>query len=187
MNNQSYIIAIIPARGGSKRLPKKNIYPIWGKPMIEWSIIAAQNSKHINKVFVSTENKEIMNIAKNKKCDIIVRPDNLAQDSIIKMDVIKHGVEYIEKNKKPEIIVSLQANSPQVTDIDIDRCIDKLLDDNLWEVFSVDKNLNQNGAIRVMRYDTIFLNTLSVHVGCVVTDIFDVHYYKDVDMLEKYK
>ena len=57
------VIAIIPARGGSKRLPRKNIFPIWGKPLIYWSIKAAKESKYITDVWVSTEDDEIARIA----------------------------------------------------------------------------------------------------------------------------
>ena len=51
------VVAIIPARGGSKRLPRKNIYPIWGKPMLYWSVLAAKQSKYIDEVWVTTEDK----------------------------------------------------------------------------------------------------------------------------------
>ena len=72
------ITAIIPARGGSKRLPRKNIFPIWGKPLLSWSIQAAQKSKLITDVWVTTEDKEIASIAARSGASIHKRNPNFA-------------------------------------------------------------------------------------------------------------
>ena len=83
-------LAIIPARGGSKRLPRKNLLDLCGKPLIAWSIEAALKSKYISKVIVSSDDEEILNIAKEYKADFIKRPDELASDTATTFDALKH-------------------------------------------------------------------------------------------------
>lgn len=181
--SNNYIVAIIPARGGSKRLPRKNIYPFRGKPMISWSIEAAQRSKLINEVFVSSEDNEILKIALQYGSEIIKRPNELADDKIFKMEVIKHAVKEIEKNKKPNVVISLQANSPEITASILDESIHKLYHNNLNEVISLDENLVQNGAIRVMKYSTVFQEALSVYMGAIQTNIKDIHTLEDLEKI----
>lgn len=178
-----YVVAIIPARIGSKRLPKKNIYPIWGKPMIAWSILAAKKSKYINDIFVSTDDSSIAKISTDYESNVINRPKRLADDRTYKMDVIQHAVKEIEKKKKPTLVISLQANSPEVRHVDLNNTIEHLINYDLFEVVSVDENLNQNGAIRVMRYNTVFQKTLSVYFGVVKTNISDIHTLSDLSLI----
>lgn len=90
-------VAIIPARGGSKRIPKKNIKLFCGKPMIAWSIEAALNSKCFDKVVVSTDSKEIAEVAKTYGAEVpFIRPDNLADDFTGTIPVTKHAIEWLE-------------------------------------------------------------------------------------------
>tara|TARA_B100000965_G_C19603452_1_gene764466 strand:- start:7575 stop:8159 length:585 start_codon:yes stop_codon:yes gene_type:complete len=179
-----YVVAIIPARIGSKRLPKKNIYPVWGKPMIAWSILAAKKSNYINDIFVSTDDSSIAKISIDYESSVINRPKKLADDKTYKMDVIQHAVKEIEKKKKPTLVISLQANSPEVRHVDLNNAIEHLINYDLFEVVSVDKNLNQNGAIRVMRYNTVFQKNLSVYFGVVKTNISDIHTLSDLSLIE---
>ena len=179
-----YVVAIIPARIGSKRLPKKNIYPVWGKPMIAWSILAAKKSNYINDIFVSTDDSSIAKISIDYESSVINRPKKLADDKTYKMDVIQHAVKEIEKKKKPTLVISLQANSPEVRHVDLNKAIEHLINYDLFEVVSVDKNLNQNGAIRVMRYNTVFQKNLSVYFGVVKTNISDIHTLSDLSLIE---
>ena len=181
----NYVVAIIPARGGSKRLPKKNIYPIWGKPMIAWPILAAKNSKYIHDVFISSDDNDILAVGLDHNSKLIKRPKELSDDYTFKMEAIKHAVNEIEKEKKPTIVISLQANSPEVMSSDLDKAIEHLINFKLSEVISVDKDLNQNGAIRAMTYDTVFQNTLSVYLGAIKTKITDIHTLSDLSLIEK--
>ena len=88
MLNKKKFLAIIPARGGSKRLPRKNILELCGKPLIAWSIEAGQKSKYIDKVVVSSDDSEILDIAKKFEADVLRRPNNLATDTSTTFDVI---------------------------------------------------------------------------------------------------
>ena len=180
------IIAIIPARGNSKRLKEKNIYKVWNKPMIFWSINAAKKSKYIKNIYVSSENDKILKIAKNLKVKTIIRPEILSDDKVFKMDVIAHATKYIErKYGKPDIVVSIQANSPEISVKDIDGAIKHMIKYDRHEVVSVDNNGNQNAAIRTMLYNTVFQRTLSTKVGFYKTNITDIHTMSDIKKLKK--
>ena len=169
------VIAIIPARSGSKRFKNKNMHKVWGKPMIYWTIFEAKKSSYINKIYVSSDSNKILSFAKKNKVKTIKRPVDLSDDKTIKMDAINHAIKNISEKIKPTLVVSLQANSPSITKNDIDRCIEHLLKNNNNEVISVNKDFNQNGAIRVMKYPYNFQKNLSVHLGVVVTNITDIH------------
>lgn len=180
-----HVVVIIPARGGSKRLKKKNIYPVWGKPMIDWPIKQAKKSNFVSDIYVTSDDKNILDIAKKNNVKIIKRTKSLSGDKTFKMEAIQHATRQISKKKKPTLVVSLQANSPDVAYQDIDKVISHLIKYDRNEVISVDKNYNQNGAIRAMKYNTVFQRALSVHSGFVVTNISDIHTKNDVKILEK--
>ena len=188
MINDKKVVAIIPARGGSKRLPKKNIYPIWGKPMIYWAIRSCQSSNYIDDFFVSTENSEIKDVSIGFGANVIDRPVSLSEDWVYKQDAIVHAVQTLnqESGYKPDIVISLQSNSPEINWVDIDNAIEKLVDFNRSEIFSVDENLIQNAAFRIMVYDYVFQKTISTHCGVFKTNYVDVHDLDNVTYLEKY-
>lgn len=108
-------IAIIPARGGSKRLPGKNIKSLAGKPMIAWTIEAALDSGVFDHVFVSTDSQDIANVATSFGAEVpYLRPCHLATDEATTNDVVTHLVEWFEKKHKQKaaIIAILQPTSP---------------------------------------------------------------------------
>ena len=181
------VIVIIPARGGSKRLPNKNMVKIWGKPMIYWSIKASKNSKYVKSIYVTSDSKKILDYAKSLKVKLIKRPKTLSDDKTEKMKAIMHATNEIKKRSKPTIIISLQANSPDVKSFDIDKCIEKLIRFNLNEVISTDENFNQNGTIRALREKQVFFDSLSTHCGFIVTNTSDIHTVGDLKKTERFK
>lgn len=186
MPKKNDFLIVIPARKGSKRLKNKNIFKVRNKPMICWSIEAAIKSKFSPNIMVSSDSFNILEIAKKYDVITLKRPKFLAKDEVPKLLVVRHAVKnFIKKfKKKPKYVISLQANSPQVKKIHIDKAINHLINFNLNEVISVDKNLNQDSAIRVMKFKSLFQKSLSVHVGCVITNLVDVHKLKDIKMLK---
>ena len=92
------VVAIIPARGGSTRLPRKNIRNVWGKPMIYWSIKAAKKSKYINDIYVTSDDDEILNISKKFGANTIKRPKDLSDNFTYKQFAITHALDSIKKN-----------------------------------------------------------------------------------------
>ena len=109
------IIAIIPARGGSKGIPKKNIKILNGKPLIAYSIEKALESKYINDVYVSTDCPEIAEIARIHKANVpILRPKEFSKDGSRDEEFIKHWLDYLNTtlNQIPDLIVQLRPTSP---------------------------------------------------------------------------
>jgi len=135
------IIGIIPARGGSKRIPKKNIKLLGGKPLIAYSIEAALKSKYINRVIVSTEDREIAKISKKYGAEVIKRPIELAKDDSSTTEVIKHTITTLNENEKyfPDIVVLLQPTSPLRKVEDIEKAIELFLNNECKSVVSVCK------------------------------------------------
>ena len=179
------VITIIPARLNSKRLKNKNLKRIWGKPMMYWCIKAAQKSKYINKIYVSSENKKVLNFAKKIGARIIERPKVLSHDKVYKIEVIKDAIRKL--NDKPSLIISLQPNSPDILSSDLDRGIEKLIRFNLNEIISTNNKGIQNAAFRIMKYKTLFQKSLSTYCGFVITDTSDIHTLKDLKKVEKNK
>jgi len=138
MHKNKKIISIIPARGGSKRLPRKNILPLAGKPLIAYSIEQSLKSRYIDRTIVSTENKEIADISKKYGAEVIERPDKLATDEATTLAVLQHAVSSLkEQGYKPDIIVLLQPTSPLRKTTQIDESIRKLIENNADAVISV--------------------------------------------------
>ncbi|MGR3175987.1 MAG: acylneuraminate cytidylyltransferase family protein [Candidatus Scalindua sp.] len=129
----SKIVAIIPARGGSKGIPRKNIRLFCGKPLLQYSIEAARAARLVDEVYVSTEDKEIAEIARSLDAEIIDRPEELAGDNISTFAVLKHAAESIDF---PDVLVTLQPTSPLRTARHIDEAI-SLLDDDVETVVGV--------------------------------------------------
>jgi glycosyltransferase involved in cell wall biosynthesis len=184
-NKEDYIVAIIPARIGSKRLKNKNILKINEKPMIQYAIDAALDSKYVSDVFVTTESELISIVAEDAGAKVIKRPEGLSADNIIKQDVIIHAVKQIEKIRRPDVVISLQANSPQITQETLDNCVEQLYHANSNEVMTVDENMIQNAAVRVMRYTTVFQNSLSTYFSVYPKNIIDVHTLDDFNAVKK--
>ena len=118
------VVAVIPARGGSKGMPKKNIRPLLGKPLIVWSIEAAQESKLVDRFVLSTEDAEIAKVARDAGADVLDRPEELASDTATTVSVLQHVLDFIEA----DVVVLLQPTSPIRVDDIIDRAIQRYLD-----------------------------------------------------------
>jgi CMP-N-acetylneuraminic acid synthetase len=120
------ILGIIPARGGSKGVPRKNIKEVAGKPLITWTIEAAKESEMIDRYVVSTEDKEIADISREYGAGVIERPPELATDEASTLCVLQHLVE----NIPCDIVVLLQATSPTRRPGLIDECVKEFKDND---------------------------------------------------------
>lgn len=135
MINGKKILALIPARGGSKGVPRKNVKILGGKPLIAWTIEAANQSKYIDRVILSSEDEEIIEVAKKWGCDVpFIRPKKLSQDDTPSMEVILHAIEQV---KGYDYVVLLQPTSPFRTTEDIDKCIEKCIENNQKSCVSI--------------------------------------------------
>lgn len=132
------ILAIIPARGGSKGLPRKNIIDLAAKPLISYTIEASLNSKYITKTIVSSDDDETLNISKQYGADIIKRPDNLALDTTASEPVTKHAIEELKKdNQEFDYLVLLQPTSPLRDTENIDNAFNILFESEATALISV--------------------------------------------------
>ena len=136
----SKIIGLITARGGSKGIPRKNIHPLAGKPLIAWTIEAALQSKVLDRVIVSTDDEEIARVSRDWGAEVpFMRPTELAQDDSPHIPVIKNTVEWLESNEnsRPEYILLLQPTTPLRSAQDIDNAYRLILEKDADSVISV--------------------------------------------------
>ena len=163
------IIGIIPARGGSKAISRKNIKEINGKPLIAWTIDAAKKSKLLNRFVVSTEDKEIVEISKKYGAEVVDRPAELASDNATTLSVLQHVLTKIDA----DIVVLLQCTSPVRDDDLIDNCIKEFQKENAdslatgfmfklfeWGTYSakrqdLDAFFHDDGNVYVMKAENI--------------------------------
>ncbi len=123
MYNKQRIIAIIPARGGSKGVKRKNIRDVAGKPLIQWTIDAAHQSKYLDRCILSSEDDEIINIAKSLGCDVpFIRPKHLAEDNTTGIAPILHALTILKEQY--DYVMILQPTSPLRNVEDIDNSIE---------------------------------------------------------------
>ncbi|MCX6112252.1 MAG: acylneuraminate cytidylyltransferase family protein, partial [Proteobacteria bacterium] len=130
MYNDKKILAVIPARGGSKGLPDKNIKKLYNKPLIVWSIEQAKESKYIDRVIVSTDSNEIAKIAVDHGAEVpFIRPSELAKDNTPTIDVLVHLINHLENNgSKYDILLLLEPTSPLRKRGDIDNAMKAFID-----------------------------------------------------------
>jgi CMP-N-acetylneuraminic acid synthetase len=186
------VLVVIPARGGSKRLKRKNVLPVLGVPMVALVAHECKSSRYSPRVVVSTEDPEIKGVCLQNSIEVIDRPAELAMDQSPKQEVIVHSVQMLEEREGfvPDIVVSLQPNTPEFAAQHLDEAMDFFNDkvfpgQPIKEVFTVGNDLIQNGAFRIMTRKTVFQKTLSTYVGVFVTDYIDVHKEEDLLLVEK--
>lgn len=153
------ILGVIPARGGSEPIPKLNIKPLLGRPLIAYTIVPARQSKLITRVVVSTDDEEIIEEARRYGADVpFVRPKELADDLSLLTDVAKHAVLEVERQegRKYDYVVVLPPTTPLRTAADIDKALRKLIDSGADSVISV----TRVGAKHPMRMKRIIHDRL---------------------------
>jgi len=132
------VLAIIPARGGSKGIPHKNIVPGGGKPLVAWTLTAALKAERVTRVVVSTDDDKIARVAKRYGAEVVKRPADISGDTASSESALLHVLETLKKteNYMPELVVFLQATSPLTTAGDIDRCVEKLITEKADTAFT---------------------------------------------------
>ena len=133
------LLCIIPARGGSKGVPRKNVRSVGGKPLIAWSIEAAQQSKRVTNFYVSTDDQEIAQVSKQYQAEVLNRPPEIAGDKTPMVDVILHALQECESQDSTtfDYILLLQPTAPMRIGSDIDEAIDLLVSSEADSVVSV--------------------------------------------------
>ena len=150
------IVSIIPARGGSKSIPRKNIVDFAGKPLMLWTIEQAKASKLTSDIYVTSDSKEILEIADAAGVKTIIRPPELSTDIATSESALLHVLNQIEE--APEYIVFLQATAPLRKSNDIDNSISLLMDDAADSLLSATKAYDyiwkeSEGTISSLNFD----------------------------------
>lgn len=130
MTGRREILALIPARGGSKGIPRKNLLPIGGKPLVAHSIGHALASRNITRTIVSTDDEEIGAVARNFGAEVpFVRPDEFARDDSTDLEVFRHALEWLRdcEGYRPELVVHLRPTGPVRRVALVDEAIEKML------------------------------------------------------------
>lgn len=133
------VLCIIPARGGSQRLPRKNLAPINGKPMIAWTIETAQTTEEISRIVVSTDDNEISCVSSELGAEIIKRPDEISGSHSTTEQAIQHVLDTLDETEgyKPDIVVLLQVTSPIRKQNDVSEAIELFIEQEADSLLSV--------------------------------------------------
>lgn len=136
------VLAIIPARGGSHRLPKKNVRLVAGRPLVAHTIEHARRSRLVTRTIVSTEDAEIASVSREEGAEVIERPAVLASSTATSESALLHVLEHLERTEgyRPDIIVFLQCTSPVRQPDDIDRAVQTLLNSGADSLFSATRS-----------------------------------------------
>jgi YrbI family 3-deoxy-D-manno-octulosonate 8-phosphate phosphatase len=180
-------LAIIPARGGSKGIPRKNILPLAGKPLIAYNIEQALRAVQVNRVVVSTDDAEIASVARQYGAEVVWRPAEISGDNASSEAALLHTLQFLQQSEgyRPDLLVFLQCTSPLTQADDIDGAIHALLEENadtalavipfhyfLWRkglTGSDAVGINHDKHIRPLRQEREpqYLETGAVYVMCV--------------------
>ena len=143
---ESKVLVVIPARGGSVRVPKKNIKTLNGKPLIAYAIEAAKNSKTVDRIVVSTDADDIKEVALKYGAEVpFIRPAHLSED-VPTEDVVIHAVDWFNENEQyyPDIAVCLEPPKPFRKAEHIDRCVQSILADEIIDSAITVNNVRGN-------------------------------------------
>lgn len=133
------VLGVIPARGGSKGIPHKNMIDLCGSPLIKYTFDAAKDAKKLSRVVVSTEDEKIKEYSEKENIEVVKRPLELAGDEAETADVLLHVLKYLEEKEGyiPQYTMILQPTSPLRTAEDIDKCIELIITEDADSVVSV--------------------------------------------------
>ena len=145
------VIAVIPARGGSKSIPDKNIKPLGGKPLIVWSIEVAKKTEEIDRIIVSTDSEKIGKIAREHGAEVYIRPAHLATDEALVIDALRDLIGTLKKEgEDTEIMILLEPTCPLRSVEDIRKCINLLVNNGYESVATFkEAELNPHRAWKI--------------------------------------
>lgn len=172
------IVAMIPAKSDSTRLPGKNMLDLLGKPLLYYAIECAKESKLISDIYVTTDSDETSNYAKQEGIKVIKRPKSLGGD-IPLFDVYKHALKSIDL-KEIETVVGVQPDHPD-RKISLDESIRRFKSESLDFLYSVDGKGDKNGAQCVVKASCIMTGVVN-NKDFIVDDCTNIHYLEDLEL-----
>lgn len=175
------IIAVIPAQGTSSRLPGKNMRKIDGQPLLFWAIEAARMSQRIDRIIVSTDDREIASYAASQGTDVVLRDSNLCGDAPV-VEVYRHA---LEESGLPDVthVVAIQPDHPDRT-TDIDAVIELVVAKDIRDFVTTDIHGVRHGSVRIMKCEDLLSGRLSYTSGALVDNCINVHTEADLRRAE---
>ena len=164
MINNLKVLALIPARGGSKGIKDKNIVDVCGKPLIAYSIDVAKNSKYVDDVVITTDSERIKEVAEKYGADVpFLRPAELATDNAKTIDAVMHAINTLkELGRDYDILLLLQPTCPLRTTDDINNSLELFVSKNYTSLVSVNKVNEHPILMRKIKEDGIMENLLNL-------------------------
>ena len=171
------VLAIIPAKMDSKRLPGKNMKQINGLSLLEHSIVYAKKSSHQVDIIVSSESKEIKKIT--DKYDIIFhnRNKSMCGDT----EVVDVYIDILKNQEKTyDYIVRLQPDHPD-REHSLDDCLEYMISNNYDDLITIEENYKRSGSVRIFKFDHLINSNVSKRIGCLKDTATDIHYLEDLN------
>ncbi|MDP1853043.1 MAG: N-acetylneuraminate synthase family protein [Candidatus Omnitrophota bacterium] len=182
MNNyRTSIVAIIPAKTDSKRLPNKNMALINGKPLLYYTIKTAKECGLLDKIYVSTDSATIAEFAKKEGISVIMRPAELAGETPV-VEVYRHALLNVP-DEDIVYVVGLQPDHPDRT-IDLEKAIKFALEKDLDDLISIDSSGLKNGSIRIMKAQALKEGRISVNSGSIIDNSTNIHSLGDLKIAQ---
>tara|TARA_R100001015_G_C4625764_1_gene184431 strand:+ start:1076 stop:1615 length:540 start_codon:yes stop_codon:yes gene_type:complete len=175
------VLAIIPAKTDSKRLPKKNLQKINGKTLIEHSIDYAKECKYVDDIILSTESSDVISIAIRNSIRGIIRDKSLCGDTEV-TDVYIDVLNNIDE--KYDYVVCLQPDHPD-REHSLKYCLDYMIDNNYDDIITIEPNFKRSGSVRIFKYEHLLNGNVSKRIGCIKDGATDIHYQKDLEKARK--
>lgn len=171
------ILAIIPAKTDSTRLPLKNIQKIGSKTLVEYSIDYAKNSKYSPDIIVSSESSLVKDIAYLNNVIYLERPAELLKDA----EVTDVYIDILSKiDREYDLVVALQPDHPD-REHTFDTCVDYMIDNNYDDLITIEPSFKRSGSVRIFKYEHLKNGHVSKRIGCIKDDATDIHYQEDLD------
>lgn len=171
------ILAIIPAKTDSTRLPLKNIQKIGSKTLVEYSIDYAKNSKYSPDIIVSSESSLVKDIAYLNNASYLERPAELLKDA----EVTDVYIDILSKiDREYDLVVALQPDHPD-REHTFDTCVDYMIDNNYDDLITIEPSFKRSGSVRIFKYEHLKNGHVSKRIGCIKDNATDIHYQEDLD------
>jgi N-acylneuraminate cytidylyltransferase len=171
-------LVIIPSKLDSKRLPKKNIKKLNGKPLLYHSIEYAQDSKHENTIIVSSESGDVRNLLPE---NVIFHNRNI--DLCGDVEVVDVYFDIIDRIKEVyDYVVCLQPDNPNRSNT-FDECLEYMIVNKYDDLITVNNEYKRSGSVRIFKYDYLKARLVSKRMGCIRDDATDIHYKEDLEAL----
>ena len=172
------VLVIIPTKLDSKRLEKKNIRDLGGKPMFLYSVDYAMQSKHDVTVIVSSESDEVKSICESFNVGFDLRGTDLCGDT----EVVDVYLDLVRRAfGKYDLVVGLQPDNPNRSHT-LDECIDYMIENKYDDLITVNPKYKRSGSVRIFKYDYLYSGQVSKRLGCIKDDAIDIHYQSDLEL-----